>query len=225
MREAGIDPELKKDSVVPFNISGNAELTTLSGEVVGVKEDFKYLGSYISSTGKDIDMRKAQAWRALHKLNNIWHSNMSDALKRRIFVASVESILTYGCEAWTLTVRDETRLDGCYTRMLRKVLNVTWQDRIPNEVLYGGLPPLTTKIRTRRLRLAGHCIRHDDVAAHSLVLWEPQQGRASRGGQRSTFIDTLKRDTGLQSTSEIRTLMLDRSLWQATTCGSRGDLA
>ena len=67
---------------------------------------------------------------------------MSDALKRRIFVASVESILTYGCEAWTLTVRDESRLDGCYTRMLRKVLNVTWQDRIPNEVLYGGLPPL-----------------------------------------------------------------------------------
>lgn len=70
---------------------------------------------------------------------------------------------------------------------------------------------------------SGQCIRHDDVAAHSLVLWEPQQDRASRGGQRSTFIDTLKRDTGLQSTSEIRTLMLDRSLWQATICGSRGD--
>ena len=117
----------------------------------------------------------------------------------------------------TLTVRDKTRLDGCYTSMLRKVLNVTWQDRIPNEVLYGGLTPLSTKIRTRRLRLAGHCIRHDDVAPHSLVLWDPQQGRASRGGQRSTFIDTLKRDTGLHSTSEIRALMLDRSLWQATT--------
>ena len=114
---------------------------------------------------------------------------------------------------------------GCYTRMLRKVLNVTWKDRIPNEVLYRGLPPLSTKIRTRRLRLTGHCIRHDDVAVHSLVLWEPQRGRASRGGQRSTFIDTLKRVTGLQSTSEIRTLMLDRSLWQTTTCGSRGDSA
>ena len=106
------------------------------------------------------------------------------------------------------------------TRMLRKVLNVTWQDQIPNEVFYGGLPLLSTKIRTRRLWLAGHCIRHDDVVAPSLVLWEPQQGRASRGRQRSTFIDTLKRDTRLQSTSEIQTLMLDRSLWQATICGS-----
>lgn len=125
---------------------------------------------------------------------------------------SVESILTYGCEAWTLTVRDESRLDGCYTHTLRKVLNITWQDRISNKVLYGVLPPLSTKIRTRRLRLAGHCVRHDDVAAHGLVLWEPQQGRASRGGQQCTFIDTLIRDTGLQSTSEIRTLMLDRPM-------------
>ena len=96
----GLTLNSKKTVVVPFNISGNAELATLSGEVVGVKEDFKYLGSYISSTGKDIDMRKAQAWCALHRLNNIWHSNMSDALKRRIFVALVESILTYRCEAW-----------------------------------------------------------------------------------------------------------------------------
>ena len=140
-------------------------------------------------------------------------------------MASVESIFTYGCEAWALTVRDETRLDGCYTRMLRKVLNVTWQDQIPNEVLYRGLPPLSTKIRTRRLRLAGHCIRHNDVAPHSLVLWVPQQGRASQGGQQSIFIDTLKRDTGLHSISEIRALMLDRLLWQATTCGSQGDSA
>ena len=144
--QLGLTLNSKRTVVLPFKISGNAELTTLSGEVVGVKEDFKYLGSYISSTGKDIDMRKAQAWRALHKLNNIWHSNMSDDLKRSIFVASVESILTYGCEAWTLTVRVETRLNGCYTRMLRKVLNVTWRERIPNEVLYGGLPPLSTKI-------------------------------------------------------------------------------
>ena len=95
----GLTLNSKKTVVVPFNISGNAELTTLSGEVVGVKEDFKYLSSYISSTEKDIDMRKAQTWRALHKLNNIWHSNMSETLKRRIFMASVESILTYGCEA------------------------------------------------------------------------------------------------------------------------------
>ena len=91
--------------------------------MLAVKEDFKYLGSYISSTEKDIRVRKA-----LHDLKNIWHSAMPDDLKRAIFMASVESILLYGSEAWTLTAVQEARLDGCYTSMLRMVFNVTWRD-------------------------------------------------------------------------------------------------
>ena len=65
---------------------------------------------------------------------------MPDDLKRAIFMASVESILLYGSEAWTLTAVEETRLDGCYTSMLRMVFNVTWRDRVRNEVLCGDLP-------------------------------------------------------------------------------------
>ena len=36
----GLTLNSKKTVVVPFNIPGNAELTTLSGEVLGFKEDF-----------------------------------------------------------------------------------------------------------------------------------------------------------------------------------------
>ena len=50
---------------------------------------------------------------------------MSDNLKRRLFVTTVESVLVYGCEAWTLTVKDKKALDGVYTRMLRAALNVS----------------------------------------------------------------------------------------------------
>ena len=65
---------------------------------------------------------------------------MSIELKRKFFVATVESILLYGCEAWTLTSAMETSLDGTYTRMLRKVLNVHCSERVTNETLYGKLP-------------------------------------------------------------------------------------
>ena len=122
-------------------------LAKLNGTILAVKEDFKYLGSYISSTEKDIRVGKAHARRALHDLKNMWHSAMSDDLKRAIFMASVESILLYGSEAWALTAVQEARLDGCYTSMLRMVFNVTWRDRVRNEVLYGDLPRNTTKIR------------------------------------------------------------------------------
>ena len=129
-------------------------------------------------------------------------------------MASVESILLYGSEAWTLTAVQEARLDGCYTSMLRMVFNVTWRDRVRNEVLYRDLPQFTTQIRNRRLRMARHCVRHAEMAASNLYLWEPTQGRASRGGQSLTFIDQLLRDTSLKTATDIRACMEDRDVWR-----------
>ena len=149
----------KKTEVMTFNVNEKAKITTKNGTILTVKVDFKYLGSYISSTEKDIRVWKAHAWRELHYLKHIWHSAMPDDGKRAIFMASVESILLYGSEAWTLTAVQEAQLDGCYTSLLRMVFNVTWRDRVRNEVLYGDLPRITTKIGKRRLRMAGNCIR------------------------------------------------------------------
>ncbi len=39
---------------------------------------------------------------------------MDENFKRRLFVTTVESVLLYGCEAWSLTVKDEKALDGVY---------------------------------------------------------------------------------------------------------------
>jgi len=54
------------------------------------------------------------------KLEVIWKSNLSDNLKRKIFLAIVESILMYGATAWTLT---KFRPDS--TRMLRAALSLS----------------------------------------------------------------------------------------------------
>ena len=99
-------------------------------------------------------------------------------------------------------------------------MNVNWNDKLGNDVLYGDLPKVTDKIRERRLKLAGHCIRHSELEASDLVLWEPTQGKSNRGRQRVTYIDMLKRDTGLLSTRELRTLMQDRERWRAMARGN-----
>ena len=54
-------------------------------------------------------------------------SNLTDKMKRSFFQAAVVSILLYGCTTWTLTKRLEKKLDGNYTRMLRAILNKSWQ--------------------------------------------------------------------------------------------------
>ena len=48
-------------------------------------------------------VRKAKAWAACHQLKNIWKSDMRRELKVRLFQATVESVLLYGSETWTVT--------------------------------------------------------------------------------------------------------------------------
>ena len=130
-----------KTKYLVYNIDQHT-LQTLDGTTLEVKDDFKYLGSWVDGAEKDISVRKALAWRALNSMSSIWKSRMRSDLKRRFFVATVESILLYGCESWALSEAMERSLDGTYTRMLQKVLNTNWRDQISNNELYGGLPRL-----------------------------------------------------------------------------------
>ena len=68
---------------------------------------FKYLGSWINSSEKDTKVRKALAWNALHGMHVIWKSKINLPFKRRLFIAAVEIVLTYGSESWTLTVQKQ----------------------------------------------------------------------------------------------------------------------
>ena len=134
--------------------------------------------------------------------------------KERLFLATVESVLLYGCETWTIDKTLSKRLDGCYTKMLRMALNVSWKSKTPNEELYGELPPVSSKVAYRRLLLAGHCVRHPEEEASKLVLWQPLHGYRKRGRRAVNYIDTLKEGTGLESTDELKTAMMDRKSWR-----------
>ena len=46
-------------------------LKTAMGQMLQVEEDLKYLGSWINSSEKDIKVRKALAWNALHSMHII----------------------------------------------------------------------------------------------------------------------------------------------------------
>ena len=52
-------------------------------------------------------------------------------------------------------------LDGTYTRILRAILNISCKEHPSKIRLYGNIPPLTSIIRIRRTRFAGHCYRSE----------------------------------------------------------------
>ena len=160
-----------KTKFMTQNIEVPGTLMSVNNKPIEHVKDFTYLGSRLKSTESDIRVRKGKAWGACHSLKKLWNSDLRDALKVRVFVALVESVLLYGSETWTMTKRLTKMVDGCYTRMLRMALGVNqWRDRVSNQALYNGLPKVTSKIAQRRLRLAGHAQRHPELTLHKLVL-------------------------------------------------------
>ena len=71
-------------------------LITLKGNKLKQVEDFVYLGSWVNSSKKDIEVRIAMAWSALAKPDTIWKSKMNKQLKIQFFRSTVETILLYG---------------------------------------------------------------------------------------------------------------------------------
>ena len=211
--KVGLVCNADKTKFQSFNQEGQISMKTKDGEAIKEVSNFKYLGAWTESTGKDVKVRKALAWSACHNLSKVWKSNLALKIKIRLFIATVESVLLYGSETWTMTKSLTKSIDGCYTRMLRMAKNVSWMEHRTNEELYRNLPKVSTKIRQRRMKLAGHCVRHDDEVASKLVLWEPTEGSRSRGRRKITFIDTLLEDASANNTQELRTMMEQREDW------------
>ena len=210
----GLSLNARKTEVMAYNIKDHLELRTASGAELKRVGDFKYLGSWVESTEKDLKIRRALAWQALNKMGNIWKSNMSRNTKIRLFRATVESVLLYGCEAWTMTPALEKALNGCYTRMLRTVLDLKWYQHVPNSELYRNMNKVGDIVAARRMQLAGHCFRHKELPASDLILWAPVHGMRTRGRRRINYIDVLKRDTGVENEGELAMSMTNRDVWR-----------
>ena len=182
----GLHVNAHKTEYMCYNQTG--DISTLDGTPLKLVDKFTYLGSNISSTEKDIDTRLTKAWTAIDRLSIIWKSDLTDEMKHSFFQVAIVSILLYGCTTWTLTKRLEKKLDSNYTRMLRAILNKSWQQQPTRHQLYGHLPPITKTIQARRTRHAGHCCRSKDELISDVLQWTPAYGQAKAGRPARTYI-------------------------------------
>ena len=87
-------------------------------------------------------------------------------MKIKIYKIIILPVVLYGCEAWSLALREECRLRELENRILRRIFgpkrdkNGEWR-RLHNEelhILYLS-PNIVRVIKSRRLRWAGHVAR------------------------------------------------------------------
>ena len=59
-----------KTKVIIYN-EPPSTIKTLDGSDLEIVTDFKYLGAWIASSESDLNIRKAQAWKACNSMDNI----------------------------------------------------------------------------------------------------------------------------------------------------------
>ncbi len=104
-QKVGLRANGKKTKILTYNQMNDVKIKTIDGTILEEPSDFKYLGPWVNSTASDITVRKAMAWKACNAMNVLWRSPLDSKLKIRLFECTVESVLLYGCETWTLTLQ------------------------------------------------------------------------------------------------------------------------
>ena len=88
-------------------------------------EEFKYLGTTLTdqnSIQKEIESRLKLGNACYHSVQNLLPSRLlSKNLKIKIYRTIIFSVVLYGCETWSLTLREERRLKVFENRVLRRV--------------------------------------------------------------------------------------------------------
>lgn len=113
---------------------------------------------------------------------------------------------------WTLTKSLESKLDGVYTRLLGNIVNISWRQHPTKLHFYGCIPDISTILRERRVRFAGHCWRIKQGLASDSLLLTPSHGARRFGRLAITYIDQLCYDTGSHP-NDLSTFMQDCNGW------------
>ena len=125
--------------------------------------NFKYLGSIFSADGshtQGVRRRCALAESRCGELRHVFGSGAIPLkLKLKIYQTAVASLLTYGSEAWNLTERTMTMINGCNARCLSHVTGLSAHaEASPRTRTFD----MVGAIRQRRHRWLGHILRMPD---------------------------------------------------------------
>jgi hypothetical protein len=190
-------------------------------------EELKYLGTTLTNRNSKRKLKADKTGNACyHLVQNLLSSRLlSKNTKIRVYRTIILPFVLYGCETWSLTLREEQRLRVFENRVLRRILGPKrdeatgdWR-RLHNEELHDlyASPNIIRVIKSRRLRWAGHVARMgEERGAYRILVGRPE-GRRPLGRPRRRWVDDIKmdiREVGWEDMNWIE-LAQDRDRWRA----------
>ena len=142
--------------------SRNVQLT-IKGEPVENVDSFVYLRSLLTSDNqcsKSIKRRLGLAGASFKNLLPIWkNKTLSTSLKVRLFNSLIIPIALCSSETWSIKADDERRISAFGTKYLRRIVRITYIDRVSNKDLRKLLRcprTIMDRVRSQKLRWLGH---------------------------------------------------------------------
>lgn len=215
----GLKMNFNKTKTMVFGDTTMEQEICIDGIQLENVEDFTYLGSKMThdlDCKSEIKVRTAKGMTALKALDKVWKSK-SISLRTKISVLNtcVFSSMLYGCETWVHTKETQRRVLAFERKCYRKVLGITWQQKVTNEEVYARVSVkenIMQKIIQRKLRLFGHICRMKDDRKIKTLMFGTMAGNNKRGRPHKEWIDDIVEWCG-KNLQELRWAALDRQLW------------
>ncbi|XP_030768204.1 uncharacterized protein LOC115891784 [Sitophilus oryzae] len=127
--EWGLTVNIDKTEYLVTNSDDKFDIFITDNAKLRQVEWFKYLGARITRMGLDkteVSARIEQGRKIIGALNGIWwDKNIRPNTKVHIGRALVESVVTYGCEVWTLKAEQKRALNALEMDYLRRSAGVS----------------------------------------------------------------------------------------------------
>ena len=198
---------------------------TVKGHQLQAVETFTYLGSTLSRSANidaEVNNRIAKASASFGRLReNVWERRgIRRSTKLKVYHAVILTTLLYASETWTVYSRHARRLNHFHLSCLRRILQIKWQDKIPDTKVLeiAKLPSIHTLLIKSQARWAGHVARMtNERLPKQLFYGELSQGKRAVGGQKKRFRDSLKKNLiGLNIDPETwERAAQDRTRWRS----------
>ena len=236
-QRAGLEiKEMKTKAMKMGREERTEDFIDLGGFMLEEVDSFRYLGSIVNTNNtmeEEVMTRIGAASKCSWSVNSILRSkDVSRTTKLRLYTSVIRPVAVYACETWALTKELERRLfvfeNGILRRIYGRVRDVEtgeWRRRHNRELReLSRLPPITSFVKSQRLRWAGHVARMADDALPRRVLDGIPEGRRPLGRPRLRWSDCVKQDLqllGVADPERWREMAQDRRRWRLLVAAAK----
>jgi hypothetical protein len=148
-------------------------------------------------------------------LRNILRSKvLKKYTKCKIYKTLIRPVVLYGCESWTLTKKEEEKLNIFERKILRKIygpscVSMVWRIKYNDEMYNIYKEPSTVKmIKISRLKWLGHIARMEDNAPCKKITFSQPEGRP-----KLRWLHSVLKDIKILTVTVWWRTAQDRDMW------------